>query len=391
VQRRHLQQACLQVLLQQAVDTPLCFLVEDGHWLDPSSQELLDLLVTATARRPILMLCMARPGFRHAWTDYTHFHQVAVEPLGAAETNGLLRDLLLPYGAAPTLNAWIHTRTGGNPLFVEKLVRTMQAHGLLVLQGDVYEVAEATRVTLPTSIQGIVQARLDQLLIAEKRLLQVAAVIGPEVPWPVLHTLMGQTEEVLQHGLQRVQTAELLYEMHVVPYPIYTFKHALVQEAAYQSLLLDTRQQLHQQVAQVLEAQFPDIVETKPELLAHHYTEAGVPEQAISYWQHAGQRAIARSANQEAIRHLTKGLDVLAALPETPERTQHELTLSITLAAPLLMVKGYAAPEVARVYNRVQQVCRHLGDTPQVFPALYGLSLFYLARGECHTARQFGQ
>jgi predicted ATPase len=283
--------------------------------------------------------------------------------------------------AAPTLHAWIRTRTGGNPLFVEELVRTMQAHGLLVLQGDVYEVAEATRVTLPTSIQGMVQARLDQLPTAEKRLLQVAAVIGPEVPWPVLHTLMGQTEDVLQHGLQRVQAAELLYEIHVVPYPLYTFKHALVQEAAYQSLLRSTRQQLHQQVAQVLEAQFPDMVETKPELLAHHYTEAGVPEQAIPYWQHAGQRAIARSANQEAIRHLTKGLDVLAALPETPERTQHELTLSITLAAPLLMVKGYAAPEVARVYSRVQQVCRHLGIRRRCFPRCMACLSFILPEG----------
>jgi class 3 adenylate cyclase/tetratricopeptide (TPR) repeat protein len=393
VQRRRLQHACLQVLLQQAVNAPLCLLVEDGHWLDPSSQEVLDLLVTAIAQRPILMVCTARPGFRHAWADYTYFHQVAIKPLGAVETDSLLRDLLLPYGAAPALNTWVRTRTGGNPLFVEELVRTMQVHGLLVLQDDVYEVAEATRVTLPISIQGIVQARLDQMPIMEKRLLQVAAVIGPEVPWPMLHTLMGQTEDVLQRRLQRVQAAELLYEMRAVPYPIYTFKHALVQEAAYQSLLHSVRQQVHQQVAQVLEARFPDIVETQPEILAQHYTEAGLPEQAIPYWQHAGQRAIERSANQEAIRHLTKGLDVLAKLPETPERTRRELALYTALGVPLQTTKGYAAPEVGHAYTRAWELCQQMGDTPQpqLFPVLRGLWRFYQVRGEVRTAHALAE
>lgn len=391
VQRRRLQHACLQVLLQQAVDAPLCLLVEDGHWLDPSSQEVLDLLVTATARRPILMLCTARPGFRHAWADYTYFHQVAIEPLGAAEINGLLHDLLLPYGAAPTLNAWIRTRTGGNPLFVEELVRTMQAHGLLVLQGDVYEMAEATRVTLPISIQGIVQARLDQLPTIEKRLLQVAAVIGPEVPWPVLYALMGQTEDVLQHGLQRVQAAELLYEMPSVPYPIYTFKHALVQEAAYQSLLRSTRQQYHQRIAQVLEAQFAELVKTQPELLAYHYTAAGLHELAVPAWQRAGEHAVERSAYQEAISHFTHGLEALQTLSVTPERVRCELALLIALGMPLQVTRGYTTPEVSRVYIRARELCQQVGDMPQAFPALWGLWRFYLAGGAARTAHELAE
>jgi predicted ATPase len=240
-QRWRLQHASCQVLVQQATDIPLCLLVEDCHWLDPSSQELLDLLVAMLARHPILVLCTARPGFCHVWADYTYFRQVPVEPLAATEIDALLRDLLRPYEAAPALTAWTRTRTGGNPLFMEELMRTLQAHGLLVLQDDVYEVAEAARVTLPASIQGIVQARLDRLPAAEKHLLQVAAVIGPEVPMPVLQALVDCTPEELQRHLWHLQAVEVLYETRAVSSPTYTFKHTLVQEAAYESLLRTTR------------------------------------------------------------------------------------------------------------------------------------------------------
>ncbi|HEY7495947.1 MAG TPA: AAA family ATPase, partial [Candidatus Tectomicrobia bacterium] len=263
-QRRRLQHACCQVLLQQATNAPLCLLVEDGHWLDPSSQELLDLLVTALARRPILLLCTARPGFRHAWTDYTYFHQVAVAPLGATETVALLRDLVRPYAVAPALVAWIYARTGGNPLFVEELVRTMQAQGLFVLRDNLYDVDEVGRLTLPASVQGMVQTRLDRLPATEKSLLQIAAVIGPEVPVPVLQALVHNTPEELQRRLRALQAADLLYETGAMPSPIYTFKHALVRDAAYQSLLPSSRQQYHQQMAQVLERQFPETVATQP-------------------------------------------------------------------------------------------------------------------------------
>ena len=391
VQRRRLQHACCQVLLQQATDAPLCLLVEDGHWLDPSSQELLDLLVAALARRPILLLCTARPGFRHPWTDYTYFHQMAVAPLGAAETAALVRDLVRPYAVAPALVAWIHARTGGNPLFVEELVRTMQAQGLFVLQGNLYEVDEARRHTLPASVQGIVQTRLDRLPAAEKSLLQIAAVIGPAVSVPVLQALVHGTPEELHRRLRALQAAELLYETGTMPSPTYTFKHALVQDAAYQSLLPRTRQQYHQQIAQVLEQQFPDTVATQPELLAQHYTAAGLPTHAIPYWQEAGQQARQRSANQEAVQHLTTGLALLATLPETPARAQQELDLRLALGAALIATKGYAAPEVEQTYTRARALCAQIGDTPQLFPTLQGLCQFYYGRGAFPAARELGE
>jgi predicted ATPase len=174
----------------------------------------------------------------------------------------------------------------------------------------------------------------------------------------------------------------------VPPQATYLFKHALVQDTAYQSLLKSKRQQLHQQIAQVLEERFPETKETQPELVAHHYTEAGLIAQAIPYWQQAGQRASQRSAYMEAISHLTKGLEVLKTLPDTPERVQQELTLQIALGVSLMATKGYAAAEVEKAGTRARELCQHLGETPQLGPALFSLVVFYMIRGELQTARE---
>jgi predicted ATPase len=185
--------------------------------------------------------------------------------------------------------------------------------------------------------------------------------------------------------------AELLYQRGLPPQATYLFKHALIQDAAYQSLLKSTRQRYHNQIAQVLEEHFPETKETQPELLAHHYTEAGLTAQAIPYWQQAGQRAVQRSANVEAIAHLTKGLELLKTLPDTSERAQQELTLQITLGQPLIATKGYAAPEVGVVYSRARELCRQVGETSQLFPVLRGLWAFYNVRAEYKTARELGE
>jgi predicted ATPase len=185
--------------------------------------------------------------------------------------------------------------------------------------------------------------------------------------------------------------AEFLYQQGLPPQATYVFKHALIQEAAYQSLLRSTRQQHHQHIAQVLETRFPEICETQPELLAHHSTEAGRHEQAIGYWQRAGQRAIERSANLEAIGHLTTGLEVLKRLPDTPERAQHELMLHTALGVPLRVIKGLGAPEVGQVYARARELCQQVEETPQLVPVLEGLWECYELQGELQTARELGE
>jgi predicted ATPase len=338
-----------------------------------------------------MVLCTARPGFRHPWADYTYFHQVAIAPLAAEEISALLRDLLQPYEASPALHTWLRERTGGNPFFVEELVRALQAHGLLTVQNTIYEIAPTARMTLPASIQGLIQARLDRLPAAEKHLLQMAAVIGPEVPFPLLHAGMGGPEDALHRGLAHLQALEFLYETRTVPVPTYTFTHALVQEAAYQALLPSTRQAYHQQIAQVLEEQFAEMVEAQPEVLAQHYTTAGRSAKAIPYWQQAGARAIERSAHVEAMSHLTKGVEVLTSLLDTPERAQQEINIQLALGPVLMATKGYTALEVEKAYARARELCQQIGETPQLFSALQGLYGFYVVRGELQTARELGE
>jgi predicted ATPase len=195
----------------------------------------------------------------------------------------------------------------------------------------------------------------------------------------------------LQDALGRRVEAELLYQRGVPPQAIYLFKHALIQDTAYQSLLKRTRQQYHQRIAQVLEAQFPDTVAMQPEVLAHHYTEAGLSARALAYWQQAGERPRQRSANVEAVAHLTKGLTLLDALPDSPEHIQHELTLRIALGNALIATRGYAARDVEHAYAPALELCRQLGDTVQLFPVLYGVWVCHLLRAEYTTARELGE
>src|SRR5262249_14291856 len=209
--------------------------------------------------------------------------------------------------------------------------------------------------------------------------------------YEMLRALAGVEDALLQDRLAQLVDTELLYQRGRPPRAKYIFKHALVQDAAYASLLKSTRQQYHQQVAQMLEARFPDTVATEPELVAHHYTEAGCYAQAVGYWQRAGERAIERSANVEAIAHLRQGIALLTTLPDTPARVQAELTLQTTLGPALMATRGYAAPEVAATYNRARELCQQAEETPELFPVLWGLWLLYTGRAEHETARELGE
>ena len=233
-------------------------------------------------------------------------------------------------------------------------------------------------------------ARLDRLMIG-KVIAQLGATIGRQFSYALLQAVAQLNERTLQEELHRLVEAELLYQRGLPPEATYTFKHALIQDAAYESLLKSTRQQYHQRIAQVLEELFSETAEAQPELLAHHYTEAGLIAQAVGYWHKAGQRAIERSAHMEAISHLTKGLELLATLPETPERLQREVDMLIALGASLIAVKGYAASEVGETYRRAQHLCQHLDDPQQLVLVLWGLWAFYATCGELRTAHALGE
>jgi predicted ATPase len=285
----------------------------------------------------------------------------------------------------------IVAKTDGVPLYVEELTKMLLESDHLREETDHYALTgELSSVAIPVTLQDSLMARLDRLPMV-REVAQLGAVLGREFAYEMLQALATVEESTLQERLGQLVGAELLYQRGRPPRAKYMFKHALIQDAAYGSLLKRTRQQYHQQIAQMLEAEFPETVETEPELVAHHYTEAGLNEQAVGYWHQAGKRATQRSANVEAINHLTKGLEVLMSLPDTLERARQELDLQTTIGPVLMAVKGFGSPDTERAYARARELCQQVGETPQLFPVLHGLWRFYMVRAELQTTRELAE
>ena len=390
-QKQQTLHALLTIMLRIAAQQPVLFVMEDLHWVDPTTLELLSLLVDQGHTARILVLWTFRPDFSPPWTGRSHLTQVTLPRLPHRQATEMTSHVAHGKALPPEVVEQMVAKTDGVPLFVEELTKMVLESGLLQEREDRYELTgPLPPLAIPTTLHDSLMARLDRLATV-KGLAQLGATLGREFSYNLLQAVSPWDEETLQQGLHQLVEAEILYQQGLPPQATYLFKHALIQEEAYQSLLRSTRQQHHQHIAQVLEGRFPELCETQPELLAHHYTEAGVLAQAFPYWQQAGQRAIERSANLEAIGHLTKGLEVLKTLPDTPDRAKQELTLHITLSMGLMATKGAGAPEVERTYARARELCQQVGETPQLFPVLCGLWLFYLVRAQLQTARKLGE
>ena len=319
-QRQQTLTAVLSIVLALAEQQPVLVIVEDLHWVDPSTQELLDLLIDQTPTLPLFVVLTCRPTFQHPWGLRTHLTPLVLNRLARDQVAQMVTRVAggkrLP---SEVMNHTV-TQTDGVPLFIEELTKAVLESGLLRETDDHYELTgPLSAVAIPTTLQDSLMARLDRLGTA-KGMAQWGATLGRQFSYALLQAVSQREEATLQRELGRLVEAELLYQRGVVPQATYLFKHALIQEAAYQSLLRSTRQYYHQRAARVLTEQFPETAEMQPELVAYHYTEAGCNAQAVPYWQRAGQRAIERSAHVEAVAHLTRGLDVLMTLPETQER-----------------------------------------------------------------------
>jgi len=379
------------ILLELAEQQPVLFIVEDLHWTDPTTLELLNLVIEQTPTASMLVLLTCRPHFQPAWHHRSYITEMTLNHLSHAQVEQIVTDMTNGKTFPAEVLQQIIAKTDGVPLFVEEITKAILESGQLKVVDEHYELTGSlSTFTIPATLQDSLMARLDRLVTA-KAVAQYAAVIGRQFPYNLLQAVSQLDEAMLQHELGRLVEAEIVFQRGVPPQATYIFKHALIQDTAYQSLLRSTRQQYHQRIALVLEAQFPAIVDQQPELLAHHYTEAGLLPQAIPYWQRAGQRAIQRSAHLEAIGHLAKGLEILATLPDTPERAQQELVMQITLGPVLLVTKGYAAPEVLQAYARARELCQQVGESTQFFLVLRGLWSFYLHRVELQTARELGE
>jgi predicted ATPase len=358
-------QALLTILLRIATQQPVLFVMEDLHWVDPSTLELLTLLVDQGPTARILALWTFRPDFSPPWTGRSHLTQVTLPRLPRQQATEMTDRVAHGKALPAEVVEQVVAKTDGVPLFVEELTKMVLESGLLQEGAERYELTgPLPPLAIPTTLHDSLMARLDRLATV-KGLAQLGATLGREFSYELLQAVSPWDEGIVHRGLHQLVEAEFLYQRGVPPQATYTFKHALIQDVAYQSLLRSTRQQYHQRIAQVLAERFPDIAETQPELLAQHYTEADLVQQALPYWQRAGQRAIERSAHLEAISHLTRGLELLKTLSDTIGHRQQELALQTTLGPVLIATKGYAAPEVAQAYARARELCQQMGDTTQ--------------------------
>jgi DNA-binding winged helix-turn-helix (wHTH) protein/predicted ATPase len=380
------------LLVAQASASPVLFIVEDLHWADPSTLEFLDLLMGQVSTKAMLVILSCRPMFEAPWREPSWVTTVTLNRL----TRPKLRQMITQVGGGKAFSAEVMEqlaeKVDGVPLFVEELTRTVLETGQFEETDTGYElVGELSDLSIPSTLHDSLMSRLDRLGPA-KEIAQWGAVLGREFTYEMLEKVIPHDGVGLKAGLDRLVASELVFRGGLGAQAQYRFKHALVRDEAYQSLRQRTRQDYHQQIARVLEAHFPEIVQTQPELLAHHYTEAGLNEQAVIWWQRAGQQALQHSAYTEALRHCDIALKLLRLQPDSLERARRELIIYLTMGSTWSATKGYAAPEVERAYAHARSLCQQVGqETPELFTTQLGLWRLYNARAELHTARDLGE
>ncbi len=390
--RQRTLEAIKHLLLRESQVQPVLLVFEDLHWIDSETQAVLESLVESLPTSRLLLLVNYRPEYRHRWAIKRYYSQLRIDPLPPEGAGELLQALLGRDTSLLPLKLLLIERTEGNPFFLEETVRTLVETKVLIGERGSYFLAKPIeRTQVPATVQAVLAARIDRLLPADKLLLQSASVIGKDFSFALLQAIAELTDEPLRRGLTHLQAAEFLFETDFFPDLEYTFKHALTHEVAYKSLLRSSRQNCHERIARILEQRFPNVAETQPQLLAHHYTEAGFGVQAIPYWQRAGERANERAAHAEAISYFSKGLELLKAAPDTCECLQRKLSLYTLLGRTLKDARGYGDPEVEQAYTRARELCRHIGEAPQLFSTLLGLSIYFVVRAELQTARELGE
>jgi class 3 adenylate cyclase len=372
--REKLFEALLRQLAAVARSRPVLMVFEDAHWIDPTSRELLDLIFDRVPRLPVLLVVTFRPEFQHAWSGQPHVTTLALNRLGGHDGAALVERLAGNAGLSRDMVDEIVERADGVPLFVEELTKAVLESG--DRDNRVAAVLAASPLpnpAIPATLHASLIARLDRFGPIAKEIGQVGSVIGREFGYDLIEQASQRPAVELRAGLDRLAEAGLLFCRGVAPQSSYLFKHALVQDAAYGTLLRAKRQELHARVAAVLDQHFADLVERQPELLAHHLTAAGDTERAVDQWLTAGRHAAERLAHLEAIGHFKRGLTALAALPEGPAREGRETELQLARGLSLFTAEGYSSAGAAEAYARARELAEQRGDSHQLFMAVYGL------------------
>ncbi len=373
--------ALLGQLEMFARQQPVLMVFEDLHWIDPTSRDFVDLIIASTGRLPVLLVATFRPEFHPPWVGQSQVTVVALNRLARSDGAAMVQQLAGNTAWLPQeMVAEIVERTDGVPLFVEEMTKDVLEAG--VNRGrDIAASAPATGLGVPATLHASLMSRLDRLGPAAKEAAQVGAAIGREFSYELVAALAELCQEGLHEALRRLVEAGLVFQRKAPPDAQYLFKHALVQEVAYGTLLRRTRQSLHARIATALEDRFTDRALREPEVLARHFSEAQQPDRALGYWLEAGRRAAERSANLEAIGHLTRALETLQRLPESPERDRQELMLQTAIGTPLIAVHGYAGSETGVAFNRARILSGRLKDASALFATLSGEWAFHFVRG----------
>jgi class 3 adenylate cyclase len=374
LKREKVFEALLNQLEVEAQRRPVLMVFEDAHWIDPTSRELLDLTVDRVRRLPVLLAITFRPEFHAPWIGRSHVTSLALNRLDEGDGAVLVKELA---GNAPLtagIVAEIVAHTDGVPLFVEELTKAvLESAGQRDRIAAVLATTSLDALAVPATLYASLMARLDRLGPAAKEVAQIGAVLGREFAYELIEPVAQRDEGELQAALGQLNDAGLLFCRGTAPHSSYLFKHALVQDTAYGTLLRGKRQELHARVAAVLERNFTDLVERRPELLAHHLSAAGETGRATDQWLKAGQYATARLAHLEAIRHFDRGLAAIAALPEGPARDGRELELQLARGLSLFTAEGFGAAEASQAYTRARELADRRGDARKQFMAVYGL------------------
>jgi class 3 adenylate cyclase/predicted ATPase len=366
-------EALLAQLDGLAARHPVLLIFEDVHWMDPTSLELLASIVEHAPRLRALLLVTARPQFLAPWPSYPHLTTIALTRLsrrdGAALVLGVTGGKTLPKEVMDQILA----HTDGVPLFIEELTKMVLEGGLLREQDGEYVLdGPLPPLAIPTTLQASLTARLDRLSPV-REVAQIGAVAGREFHYELLNAVAGLPKQKLDEALDQLVRSELIFCRGEIPHAIYTFKHALVRDAAYAGLLKSRRVHMHAAIAKALEQEFPEVVQTQPEIIAYHYAEAGSYEKALHYWHDAGKKSVARSAHNEAVGHLEQGLKLIPNIDDPMLRNKSELLLQTLLGNTLRSIKGWSTDSVKHAYTRALQLCKETGLDEHAFPAVFGL------------------
>jgi class 3 adenylate cyclase/tetratricopeptide (TPR) repeat protein/ABC-type transport system involved in cytochrome c biogenesis ATPase subunit len=390
-QRRRTLAALLDQFESLARQQPILLSFEDMQWADATSLELLDLTVERVRQLPVLALFTFRPEFEPPWVGLRNVGTLTLGRLDRNDVENMVTRVTGGRVLPVEVMKQIVAKTDGNPLFVEELTKTVLEAGILVEDAEGYRLeGPLPPLAIPETLQDSLMARLDRLAPV-REIAQIGAAIGREFSYPLMRALVGGDETALKHGLGELEQAGLVFRRGEPPEAVYSFKHALVRDAAYESLLKSRRQQLHGQIGRTLEKKFPDILSSQPEIVAHHFMEAGLVEPAIDYWLKAGHLALSRSANAEAAKHLGQGIELTQSQSPSAERDRKELDFYLALGPAMAATEGYATPETLRVFSHARDLLGDGGTLTEQMTVLWGVYLAHSMRAENIAAREIAQ